>query len=513
MQVSTANAAPSALMEAVIRSQLLLVESIHYMKAHTPPDASMVPATSSSGALAALSLCMLMASLDTSIANAGLPTLALAFDAPFAHVQWIVLAYLLAITTLIVSVGRLADLLGRRRLLILGIVVFTLASLLCGTAPALGVLIAARAIQGVGAAMMMALAMALVGESVAQARTGSAMGWLGSMSALGTTLGPALGGLLIAGIGWQAIFLVNLPLGVVCAVLAYRYLPVDPPRAPGSRSRFDWAGSLLLALVLSAYGLAMTLGEGRAGPSNAVLLLFAVAGVGVFIRYQARTASPLIRLELLRHPLLSAGLGMNLLVSTVVMSTLVVGPFYLTRGLGLNPWMAGFVLSTGPCVAALTGVPAGRIVDRLGASRITVMGLLAMVCGASGLALLPMKTGIVGYIGPLMVLTAGYALFQAANNTRVMTVMGAHQRGVTAGLLSLSRNLGLITGASFMGAVFAFASALPGRGSEPIAAVTQGAQATFAVAAVLVLLALVLAYAGQVRWQRAEVLNVPPSEG
>ena len=177
----------------------------------TPPP---VPLTRSARwALTSLSLSLLLSSLGTSIANVGLPTLAQAFGAIFAQVQWVVLAYLLAITTLIVSVGRLGDLLGRRRLLLGGIALFTFASALCGLAPTLPWLIAARALQGLGAAVMMALTMALVGELVPKARTGSAMGLLGTMSAVGTALGPSLGGVLIATLGWRALFLVNLPLG------------------------------------------------------------------------------------------------------------------------------------------------------------------------------------------------------------------------------------------------------------------------------------------------------------
>ena len=151
--------------------------------------------------LASLALCMLLPSLATSITNVALPTLAEGFAASFQQIQWVVLAYLLATTTLIVSVGRLGDIMGRRRLLMAGIFLFTAASGLCGVASELWLLIAARAAQGLGAAVMMALAMALVGEAVPKSRTGSAMGLLGTMSAVGTALGPSLGGVLIANFG------------------------------------------------------------------------------------------------------------------------------------------------------------------------------------------------------------------------------------------------------------------------------------------------------------------------
>src|SRR5262249_14909038 len=146
------------------------------------------------GALAGLSLAMLLSSLSTSIANVALPSLARAFAAPFQDVQWVVLAYLLAVTTVIVSVGCLGDIIGRRRLLLAGLLVFTFASVLCAAAPTLWWLITARAAQGLGAAVMMALTMAFVGETVAKEQTGSAMGLLGTMSAIGTALGPSLGG-------------------------------------------------------------------------------------------------------------------------------------------------------------------------------------------------------------------------------------------------------------------------------------------------------------------------------
>ncbi len=436
---------------------------------------------------------MLLSSLGTSSANVALPTLAQAFGASFQQVQWVVLAYLLAITTLIVSVGRLGDLTGRRRLLLVGIFLFTLASLLCGAAPTLGLLIAARAAQGLGAAVMMALTMAFVGETVPKSKTGRAMGLLGTMSAIGTALGPSLGGVLIAGPGWRTIFLVNVPLGILALLLARRYLPADRRDPKAGQVRFDHAGTLLLALTLAAYALAMTIGRGHFGALNLALLLAAVIGVVLFVRVEARTASPLIRLAMFRNPVLSASLTMSALVSTVMMATLVVGPFYLSRGLGLDAALVGLVLSAGPLVAALAGVPAGRIADRFGAQRGTVVGLVAMAAGAVMLAMLPATLGIPGYLGPIVIVTAGYALFQTANNTAVMADVSPDQRGVISGMLNLSRNLGLLTGASVMGAVFALASAAADIATASAISVAGGMHTTFAVAAVLILAALAVA--------------------
>jgi len=450
-------------------------------------------------ALGSLSLSMLLSALGTSIANVALPTLAEAFTASFQEVQWVVLAYLLAITTLIVSVGRLGDLTGRRRLLLAGIFLFTVASVLSGLAPTLGLLIAARALQGLGAAVMMALTIAFVGEMVPPEKTGSAMGLLGTMSAIGTALGPSFGGFLIAGLGWRAIFFVNVPLGIMALLLASRYLPVDRPGSKRDRARFDGLGTVLLALTLGAYALAMTLGRGSFGRLNLALLLAAALGVALFVMVEKRAASPLVRLTMFRDPVLSAGFSMSTLVTTVVMATLVVGPFYLSRSLGLDAARVGLVMSSGPVVAALTGVPAGRFVDRLGAHRMSVVGLIAMALGSSILPLLPTRSGVPGYVAPLVVITAGYALFQAANNTAVMTSIRPDQRGVTSGILNLSRNLGLITGASVMGIVFALGAGTPNIMTARPEAVAAGMRTTFVVAAGLIVAALAIAMGSRAR--------------
>lgn len=459
-------------------------------------------------ALAGLALSMLLSSLGTSIANIALPALAQAFGASFQAVQWIVLAYLLAVTTLIVGVGRLGDIFGRRRLLLAGIALFTAASILCGLSPGLWMLTIARAVQGLGAAIMMALTMAFIGDIVSKERTGSAMGLLGTMSAIGTALGPSLGGVLIAAFGWRAIFLVNVPLGLLALLLAYRYLPPDRPQPKNVRAGFDAMGTLLLALTLAAYALAMTMGRGSFGLLNIALLLAAAFGGVLFVLAEQRATSPLVRLAIFKDPLLSASFMMSALVSTVMMATLVVGPFYLSRALGLDAARVGLVVSVGPVVVALAGVPAGRLADRFGAHRVTMVGLFVIASGSFILAMLPATLGIPGYIAPLIVITAGYALFQTANNTAVMTDIPRDQRGVIAGILNLSRNLGLITGASAMGAVFALASAAPDITTAHAEAVAAGMRITFAVAGLLIVAALAIAVGS-----RALATRKPVSRG
>ena len=390
------------------------------------------PKAAQRGGMLCLSLSMVLASLGTSIANIALPTLAVAFDVSFQWVQWVVIAYLVSITLFVVIAGRLGDVFGRQRMLAVGLVLFALASTLCGLASNLWMLVAARALQGIGAAFMMTLAIALVRETVETERVGRAMGWLGTMSAIGTALGPSLGGVLIGWVGWHAIFLVLVPVGLLTAGLALRLLPAVAPVRTTQR------------LNLSA------LGEG-----------------GVV-----------------------AGLTANFLVANVMMATLVVGPFYLAVALGLQEAIVGLVMSVGPVLSICTGVPSGRLVDSWGGQRVLTLGLGTLAAGALSLSVLPATFGVAGYIAAIAILTPGYQMFQSANNVMVMADVSADQRGAVSGLLGLSRNIGLISGASVMGAVFS-----AGVGSTAIeeaaeAAIVDGLRITFMLGGLSILVAL-----------------------
>lgn len=456
--------------------------------------ADLYPATSR-GALASLALAAMLSSLGASSPHVALPTLAAVFGASFQQVQWVVLAYLLVVTSVIVSAGRLGDLVGRRRLLLAGMGLFTLASALCALAPTVALLLAARVAQGLGAAAMMALSMAFVGETVPQAARGRALGLLGSMSAIGTALGPSLGGALLAWFGWPAIFGMHVPLELAACLLAYRFLPPDRARS-AVRPRFDHAGMVLLALALAAYALAMTLGRGSVGALNFGLLGCAAGVLYLFVRTEHAIAAPLVPVAMLADRTLGAGLAANAMVSTVMMATLVVGPFYLARGLGLGPVQVGLVLAIGPVAAALCGVPAGLLSDRFGPRAVTRAGLLLVGGGALALALLPLRVGLPGYIAPLVGMTVGYALFQTANNTAVMARAAAGEGGVVSGMLNLARNLGLVTGASAMGGVFAYGAGTWNMVAARPEAVAAGTRLAFGAATIIIVAALGLTWAG-----------------
>jgi Arabinose efflux permease len=409
---------------------------------HADPRASTTAQTSVTVTLA---MAMLLASLGTSIANVALPTLAEEFSAPFAHVQAVVVAYLAALTITVVVAGRLGDRYGLKPMLAAGLCLFAAASSLCAVAPNLWLLIGARVLQGVGAAFLMTLAMALMRRTASVARIGRAMGLLGAISALGTALGPSLGGPLIALTGWRGIFWVQVPPAVLALILAVTVLP----RETGKRA--------------------------TALPAS----LWSVIDRG-----------------------LAPNLLVNTLVAAVMMTTLVVGPFYLSLGLGLEPGHVGFVMALGPAISIVTGAPSGRLVDGWGSGRVLAIGLVLLTVGAFLLALVPYLPGVVGYGLAIIVLTPGYQLFQAANTTAALTDVPGDRQGTVSGLLGLSRNLGLIAGASLMGTVFAFGVGTDEFTTATVSAIATGMRSTFLLAGGLMLVAIWISFGSRLRASR-----------
>lgn len=439
-----------------------------------------------------LSLAVLLPSLGTSSANLILPVLSQEFAASLQQVQWVVTAYLVSITALIAGAGRLGDLAGRRRLLLAGILMFVGASLLAGLAPLLPMLILTRALQGAGAALMMAMAAALMGDAVGGGKGGRAMGLLGAMSAAGTAAGPLLGGVLVSAFGWRMTFFINLPLGLIAWLLILWGIPKDLGHKVEKPKPLDHPGMLLLIVTIVFYALSMSLGKGRPGLVNGLLLLASTVLAAAFVKRDRLSSSPWIPARVLRSRERQAGLVLSLLVATVLMTTLVVGPFYLSRALHLPPAKVGLVLSVGPLVVAFMGVPAGRLVDRHGAHLMSLAGLLLIAVGTLAMALLPMSSGIPGQVIPLVVLTAGYATFQTANTTFMMASAMASERGLMSGLLNLSRNLGLITGSSVMTALFARLSGGAETQAAVPEAVAQGMRQTYVLALGLVLAGVIM---------------------
>lgn len=457
-------------------------------------------------ALAAMAGSIMLASLGISVTTVALPTLVSAFSAPVQQVQWVVLAYLVSLTVAIVSAGRMGDLYGCRRVLLLALGLFALASLVCAVAPNLSWLIAGRVGQGLAAAVLMSLPMSLAKSLIAKERMGVVMGLLGTMSAIGTALGPSLGGGLIDLLGWRSIFFLLLLCALGMIAITVMGVPKEKGQAT-TTARLDWTGNLWLCLTLLLFSIAATGGKGGVAIPVWMLLASAAVALAMFVVTEMRATHPLVPLALLGSRALAPSLIMNLIVSATMMSTLVVGPFYLAFGLGLSELMMGTVMAVGPATTALFGVPAGQLTDRFGTDRVLFAGLVFATGGLICFALLPVRFGIPGYVAALILTTPGFQLFLAANNTAAMTSTPDAQRGMVSGLIGLSRNLGFMTGASLIPLLFATLLGDQSIALSSPSVVGEAFSHTFLLAAASFGLAMVTFFLGKKRQPSMPILS------
>lgn len=401
-----------------------------------------------------LALAIFMSSLDTSVVNVVLPTLVKVFKASFAQVQWVVLSYLLVISSVIVGVGKIGDIFGKKRLCLIGVFIFTAASVLCGLSENILLLIGNRAIQGVGAAVIMALSFAIAQEAIPKDKIVRAMTILTAMISLGFAVGPTTGGFFIERFGWQSIFFFNLPIGIIAFLLIKEALPADQKQ---KNNGFDIKGMVSLAAALAAYIWAMTLSEVYGFLSIQVgLLLLAALFIGsYFIWVEKRGKAPLIPLYIFRDKILSASLIASVFVYSNMTCAQMLAAFFLAGVNGFSELQIGIALSVGPVITTVCGFIAGYLEKYFTERSIMVMGILIMVLGNLFMTTMQASNSYWDFCWRIAFMNGGLAFFQTPNNLLVMGNAAPEQRGIVSGLLALGRNLGLVTGAAVMSTIFA----------------------------------------------------------
>jgi MFS family permease len=403
-------------------------------------------------ALSGPGLSLILAALGTSTAAVTLPELSHDFRDSKLDATLVVSAYIFATTALIVPSGRAGDLFGKRSVLVVGLCLYILGATFALLASTLPLLIAGRFIQGSGAAAMMALPLALVRDYVPSGQIGRWMGMMGTMSAIGTASGPALAGAVVATFGWRAVYLVQIPLALAALITCLAYL--EYTKRIDTCTSIDLPGAGALAVFLAAVTLLVSDFANGFDTTTALLVLAAVGAFVGFLLIESRTPHPIIPLELLRSVHLRFSLAMNALVSLIMMGILVVGPFYLIKGLNLTTAQMGLAMSVGPVASALSGIPAGHLTEKIGAARAVCLGAFAIAVSTAAMAGFPYLFGFWGFILAFVFLAPSYQMLLAALNTSVMANVSMQNRGVASGVLNLSRNFGFILGAGAMSAVF-----------------------------------------------------------
>ncbi len=400
--------------------------------------------------LAAVMLGGIMGPIDASIVNVILPTITGFFGAPIATAQWVPLIYLLTISSLLLFYGRLGDILGYKRVYIAGLACFVLTSGLCGLAPTIYWLIAFRAIQGVGAGMMMAVPFAILTAVFQPHERGRALGINAISVSAGLALGPTLGGLLTALWSWRLIFLINIPIGIAALLWGLKVVP-DLKGKPG---RIDIAGALSAFVFLFSFLFFVNQVQNKGmGPVTlATLTLAVIAGIAFFY-IEKRSPQPMVNLSLFKNSTFSLGTAAALLNFASQYILVFLTPFYLQRVIHLSPDRIGLLMTAFPFTVMAVAPFSGSLSDRLGTRGLAVAGAFFCALALTAMAFIPPAATTLAVVWRLSFFGLGTGIFQSPNNSAVMGSVPRPYLGISSGILGTARNAGMALGIAAAGLI------------------------------------------------------------
>lgn len=395
-----------------------------------------------------------MTALDTSVVNTVLPVIGKTFQSQVASVEWIVTIYLLGLSALLLSFGRLGDMRGHKNIYVLGFGVFVGSSMLCGLAPNVLTLVIFRGIQAVGAAMLAANSPAILTKSFPAEQRGQALGLQATMTYLGLTVGPSFGGWLASISGWRAVFYINLPVGMLAIWLSMRSIPND--RVHKTFERFDLFGAVVFMLALSSLLLGLNQGHNWGWGSPPILILLSVAVLlsCLFISIEHRASNPMVDLDLFRRHRFSFSAASAILNYIGVYCVIFLMPFYLIQGRMYSSAEAGLLLIAQPVVMAIIAPLSGTLSDRLGTRWLTMIGMAVLTLGLYLLSQLGPDSSIRSIVIALGVMGLGTGTFISPNNSALMGAAPRQRQGIAAGILATARNFGMVLGVGISGSIF-----------------------------------------------------------
>ena len=395
-----------------------------------------------------------MAALDGSVVNIILPVLRNFFKSDVASIEWVVTVYLLVISGLLLTFGRLGDLIGHRSVYVWGFSIFILGSMLCGTAWSSTFLVIFRGMQAIGGAMLASNSPAIVTGNFPAEQRGRAFGLVSTMTYLGLTVGPSLGGWLTQTFGWRTVFFINVPVGMLALILSLHFIPKDSP-AEGSQ-RFDVPGAVVFLACLTALMLGLNKGAdwGWSSPAVVGLLVGALLLLAFFIWIELRTTAPMLDLSLFRIPLFSTSTASAVLNYICIYSLIFLMPFYLIQGRGLNPSEAGLLLTAQPVIMAITAPISGAFSDKFGSRKPGMIGMGILAVGLFFLSRIGVGTGLWLVALSLAISGAGTGIFISPNTSALMGSAPKSRQGIASGVQAEARSFGMVLGIGLAGAIF-----------------------------------------------------------
>jgi EmrB/QacA subfamily drug resistance transporter len=396
---------------------------------------------------------MFMATLDGSIVNVALPTLTEYFKTDITTIEWVVMAYLLTITSLLLSLGRISDMRGRKIIFAGGLAIFTIGSGMCAISATENHLIFYRVLQGIGAAMLMATGIAIITHAFPPRERGKAMGLIGTVVAIGSMAGPVAGGFLIENVGWQSIFYINIPVGIFGTAMALIVLRRDETT---SGQTFDIPGAFALFISLMALLLALSQGQESGWLSGYIILLFvlSIVFIIIFIWIETKAKQPVMELQHFRNRPFAAANISALISFTALYNVILLMPFFLQNELRYTPEEVGIIFLAVPLVMSVVSPFSGWLSDRTNSFLLSSIGIGISSVSILWLGFLSPTSGSVDVVLRLAILGLGMGLFMAPNNSIIMGALPKEKIGIAAGTLGTMRNMGMVIGVAVSGAVF-----------------------------------------------------------
>jgi EmrB/QacA subfamily drug resistance transporter len=405
--------------------------------------------------MAIVAIGVFMATLDTSIVNISLPTIAHDFGVPLSGaIEWVIIAYLIATVAVLLTAGRLADMVGRKVVWLIGLVIFTVGSALCGAAQSLVFLIAMRALQGIGSALLMAVSPAMLTNAFPANERGQALGLNAVIVGLGVSVGPALGGVITAYLTWRWIFYVNVPIGIIGLIATLSLLTEPIRRSPG---RFDPLGALLLAIGFGCLTAALSFGQELGWASLPILTALIVSIVSLVLLpfVESRVSNPIIVDSLLKNWIFSLSLLSLVLNFLSFFAVIFLLPFYLVQLRHFPTQMSGLLLTPFPLTVAILAPFTGRLSDRIGSRWLAPAGMAIVCIGLIWLSTLDQNSSVWGIVWRLIVIGVGQAIFQSPNNSTLMGSAPREFQGSASSFLATGRTFGMSLSVALAGAIFA----------------------------------------------------------
>ncbi len=405
-------------------------------------------------AIAGIGTSALMISTEFYIVGAIIPVLMEYFHASFMTVQWIILIYTLVLTAMVLGVARLGDIYDKKQLFLIGLLLFTVSSLLCGLASSITALIVFRGLQGLGAVLIWALRNAIVTEIFPEDERGQAIGWVTGLSSLGLAIGPGIGGLLIGIGGWRLLFWINLPLGLLAGLIVARYIPNCLEN--GHYKKFDTIGLLLMFITLSCF----VLGTSRLqdlssiGFPEIVLMTLSLVGFICFWYIESQVEEPILDLELFQLPKINTNLLLFFAVYIIVGLIQLAFPLFLELGLHYPTNKVGFLLTVLPLMSVIVSPVSGSLSDQFGGRNVSSIGLLLIIIGCLACSTLNQDSTVIGFCLRGILVELGLIISVIPISKVVMDTVQQEQFGIASGLLALSRMIGIVMGTCLFGIFF-----------------------------------------------------------